>query len=144
MRATLVATSLVVLTACTGVTGRFHGEGGPAPDWTLRPNRCDADPYAGSLLTTLGAVDMYYRGSGAADTEVVVKGQALQPQVLVRIPGQSKMVVLRKSDCTVFEVYVHGAGFEINDDEPSSGRVRIDCNRPEIGHVTGEASFVCL
>lgn len=144
MRATLssvvaAVAALLSTASCSGASGRFHGEGGPVPDWTLRPNACDSNPYASA-----GAIDLYYRGADARDTEVVVKADVVQQQVLVRIPGRKQMVVLRASDCSVFDVGVHGAGYEINDTEPRSGHVRIDCARPEIGRVTGEATFTCI
>lgn len=143
MRGALVSVALV-LASCSSVDGRFRGEAGTVADWTLRPNHCDANPFMLAGFATTGTVDLYYRGDGAKDTEVVVNGQLPDPRVLVRIPDTGKMAVLRAADCAVFQVDVHEAGYTVNDEAPLTGRVRLDCQQPEIGHVAGEATFTCL
>lgn len=141
----LVAFAAWGSTACMAVSGRMRGEEGPVPDWSLQPNRCESSN---------GALDFFFRGPDALDTEIVVKatpglsvdlavpltGEAasLVPQqsVLVRVPNQSKMVVLRRSDCSVFDL-------RLDQTYSAIGRVTLDCRRPEIGHVTGTLEFVC-
>jgi hypothetical protein len=101
----------------------------------MRPNQCQAK---------LGRViDLYYQGERAADTEVVVRDGEQGQEVWVRIPGKHKMAILRQADCTTFLVSTNTAGYTINDGEVLTGRVRLECSRPEIGRVTGEATFVC-
>lgn len=138
---------LVTLTACMSADGRFRGEDGPTGAWSLRPNRCETTSGARYIGYAPGlglALDLYYAGPDADDTEVVVRPSGATPSVLVRIPGQHKMVVLRRADCTLLDVGLRDTAYMVNDATGVAGHVQLDCRRPEIGHVVGSATFECF
>jgi hypothetical protein len=138
--------------ACVSVSGRVRAEGGPGGDWTLRPNRCKVGSptpawggaAAGVVAASAQVADLYYAGTKARDTEVVVDGADDPPALLVRIPGAAKMVVLRRSDCTVFDISTGYTSYTVNDEAGLTGTARFDCERPEVGHVQGKVSFTCF
>jgi hypothetical protein len=125
--------------ACFGghVEGAFEASGGPVVPWHLEPDRCMSGAHAGYV-----GADMYRDGPGE-DTEVVVLTDGSGLRALVRVPGKDEMVVLTPGDCSRFEADVHGNGVRVNGIPAYAGSVRLDCQRPEVGHVTGEAKFVC-
>ncbi len=143
-RAALVA---LALAACSGADGRFRGEDGPVAPWSLRPNRCDNASGARFIGFDTGFgldLDLYYAGPNAHDTEVVVRPAGATTSVLVRIPGAHKMVVLRKADCATLDVSLRNTTYAVNDETGLTGSVHLDCQRPEIGHVVGQATFTCF
>ena len=133
------------------VSGRFEGSSGPVPDWSLRLNRCAVNN--GSVPMTLGdsqlswslrGIDMYFARPDAADTEAVLAAPAGGPKmVLVRIPERQRMTVLTSSMCKTFELSWGPSRAEVNDSDVLEGEVRVDCRHPELGHVTGQATFRC-
>ncbi len=138
---------LVALSACMGANGHFRGEDGPSGAWSLRPNRCQTANGARYIGYDAGlglALDLYYAGPDADDTEVVGRPAGATPSVLVRIPGQRKMVVLRQADCAVLDVALRDTLYSVNDATGMAGHVTLDCRRPEIGHVIGTATFECF
>jgi hypothetical protein len=134
--------------SCASVSGVCRGEGGPVPDWSLRPNRCKtSDPSpawggAGIVGVPEGVADLYYAGKNPGDTEVVVNSDSAV--ILVRIPGKGQMVALHHTDCAVFAISAGYTGYTVNDEAGFTGRAQFDCTRPEIGHVTGDLSFTCF
>ncbi|MGH7293614.1 MAG: hypothetical protein ACRELB_01715 [Polyangiaceae bacterium] len=136
--------------SCASTSGRVHGESGPVPDWSLRPNRCkvgDPSPVWGGdriVAVAPGVADLFYAGPDAADTEVVVRAEGDRPSLLVRIPGQGRMVVLRREDCSVLDVSMGHTAYTVNDEAGLVGHARFECSRPEIGRVTGDLSFTCF
>ncbi len=135
MKSAVVLAILVAGVGCTSVSGSFsgHGAGG---DWTLVPNMCTS-----GLHNDYIGVDLYRRDPND-DTEIVVLVE--DNAVLARIPGQGKMVVLGKADCTKLEAEVSTNGVKVNGVHGLSGSVTLDCERPEIGHVVGTAEFACF
>lgn len=142
------------------VTGAFHARDAPTP-WTLEPNRCASTDPKG----TLGA-DLYRSGVPGDDTEVVLLRDRAGYSVLARLPGRNELVRLRPADCPVFDVALRYTGWAFRkledydfsrlspkDLDPAvdigdwargvTGSARIDCQRPEIGRVVGEAKFTC-
>jgi hypothetical protein len=144
----VLACVALLATSCGSVSGTLRGEGGPVPDWALRPNRCktgEPSPVwggAGLVAAPSGVADLYYAGTNAADTEVVVSKESRA--ILVRIPGKGMMVALHPTDCTTFDISTGYTSYTVNDEAGFTGRARFDCRRPEIGHVTGDVSFTCF
>jgi hypothetical protein len=100
--------------------------------------------YVGFATGLLDAFDIYYAGANAGDTELVIRPDGVNSAVLVRIPGAHKMVVLRKPDCRTLDVSLRDTAYAVNDETGVTGRITLDCERPEIGHVTGSATFTCF
>lgn len=137
--------------SCAQASGLVHADGGPAGAWSLRPNRCkvgDPSPAwaggVGVIALAPNTADLYYAGTNPADTEVVVGGDGLTKTILVRVPGQGKMVPLHDADCTVLDISTGNTSYTVNDEAGLSGSARFDCRRPEVGHVVGDVSFTCF
>jgi hypothetical protein len=90
------------------------------------------------------AADMFRASDSPDDTEVVIGMLAGAPAALVRVPARDHMVALGQADCAVFEVSFGPTSYTMNDEVGLSGHVKLDCRRPELGHVTGEAEFTCF
>jgi hypothetical protein len=148
-RVVAIATAALAI-SCASTSGSVHAEHGPVPDWSLRPNKCkvgDPSPaWGGDAVVAVppSVADLYYAGSGAADTEVVVRADGDRASLLVRIPGAGKMVVLRREDCSQLEVSTGHTSYTVNDEAGFVGHARFDCTRPEIGHVAGDLGFTCF
>jgi hypothetical protein len=148
-RRLVIGCAAVLATSCAHVSGEVRAEGGPAGDWSLHPNRCKvgepSPAWGGARLVAVSPrlADLYYAGTNAADTEVVVDGEEGRT-LLVRIPGKGKMVVLHTADCTMLDISTGYTSYTVNDEAGVTGTARFDCRRPEIGHVTGVVSFTCF
>ncbi len=84
------------------------------------------------------AIDLY-RLDPRDDTELVLAGE----HVLVRLPGRGLMVRMDRPDCRVLDFDVHPTNVTVNHVPVMAGHVAVDCERPELGHVEGRASFSC-
>jgi len=141
----LRAATWIVAVACSAsvacfhgaITGSFAATSGPGPDWHLMPDRCISGNHSGYLGADL------YRDQKGDDTEIVVIKDGGGFRVLARIPDRGQMVVLTPDRCSRFDAEVHFNGVTVNDVQAVAGSVAIECTSPELGHVTGEASFVC-
>ena len=137
-------------TACAHSGGMVRARGGPTGDWALRPNRCkvgEPSPAwggAGLVAAPPRVADLYYAGTNAGDTEVVVAADTDVHAILVRVPKQGKMVVLKAADCTVLDVQAGYTSYSVNHEVGLTGSARFDCTRPEVGHVVGDVSFTCF
>ena len=138
----VVATVLVALAACGGASGEFSGRGGHGADWSFEPDRCKQTEVPGSFSSSVA--DLYYAGVHPSDTEVVVREIGGERQVLVRIPTKNQMIVLRRADCEVFDIELGQTAYTLDEEVGVTGHVHIACRRPEIGRVSGEASFTCF
>jgi len=128
----VVAVAALGGAACrSSASGAFQVNG---PErWQFAPNTCtlNAARFAG--------VDMFRRDPDD-DSELVVGADEL----LVRVPGKGIMVRLQRSDCHVFDIDEHAGDVQVNDTAEVVGHVTLDCERPEIGHLVGTATFSCL
>ncbi len=119
------------------IQGSFTADSGPGQPWQLAPDRCLSGGHSGYI-----GADMY-RAQPGDDTELVVVTDGAGLRVLARVPNTGQMVVLTPGDCARFEAHVGYNGVTVNDIPAVAGSVRIDCTRPEIGHVQGQATFTC-
>ena len=144
----LVAACLA--TSCAHSGGFVRAEGGPTGDWALRPNRCKVgEPSAawgaaGVVAAPPRVADLYYAGTNAGDTEIVVAADVGVRAILVRIPEQGKMAVLKDADCAVLDLQTGYTSYTVNDEVGLTGHARFDCTRPEVGHVVGDVAFTCF
>jgi hypothetical protein len=120
------------------IDGTFRANGGPGHAWELTPDRCTSGEHSGYFGADL------YRAREGDDTEIVVIKDGGGYRVLARAPNTGTMVVLTPADCTTFDAGVDYNGVSVNDIPGVAGFVRLDCTRPEIGHVTGTARFSCF
>jgi hypothetical protein len=124
----------LLLGACTGsAAGTFHVDGEGAA-FQMRPNTCKRE-----LGLSTGVIDLY-RFDPKDDTELVLWDQG---DLYVRLPGRGLMVRLEREDCRVYDVDEHPNGVQVNDVDGIAGHVALDCERPELGHLVGRATFTC-
>jgi hypothetical protein len=144
------AAACLALSSCAHSSGMVRAEGGPTGSWALRPNRCkvgDPSPAwggAGIVAVPPRVADLYYAGTDAGDTEVVVAAEGDVHAILVRVPRQGKMALLQRADCTLLDVETGYTGYTVNHEAGLTGHARFDCTRPEVGHVVGDVDFTCF
>jgi hypothetical protein len=138
-RVAAVAAALAVAAAGCGspLAGEIHSREGVLGTWDLQPTRCSSGLARGLLSADL------FSTAASDDTEVVaVALPSGAPAVLVRVPNQSRMVVVRPSACTTFQVDVHPR--EVLGQGIVEGSMALDCALPNGGHLEGHAVFKCL
>lgn len=119
---------------CMHAEGEFHAEGATFGSWTLVPDTCVL-----ASRNHLDGADLY-RNDEREDTELVV---ATAGFVLVRVPGQDKTIAFTKEDCRVLEYDLHWNSVRINRAGGLAGSVRLQCERPHVGKIEGNATFSC-
>jgi hypothetical protein len=128
------ALACVAALGCTSVEGGFRAEGPQLKNWELKPDTC-----INALRNGLVGADLYRHVEGE-DTELVIAAPGL---VLARVPGEDRMVAFTKEDCRVLDYDMHGNGVKVNGVPGVSGSVRLECERPSVGRISGAATFTC-
>ena len=105
---------------------------GPPQTFTFAPNTCTR------ILDGSKALDLF-RADPADDTELVVTTS----EVHVRLPHTGTVIRLQQSDCHTLDVVAEEGKISLGDHHDYTGHVTLDCERPEIGHVVGTATFTC-
>jgi hypothetical protein len=104
----------------------------------MAPNTCTSGLHRGVVAADI------YRRDPREDTEVVVvDGGEEGLVVLVRVPHANRMVRLTAGDCKLFEPRLAFNGARVNGVPGVMGSLRLDCQVPELGHITGGAAFNC-
>ena len=130
---------LSLLVGCASTSqGAFHAQGPEIGEWDLRPDACASGMHAGYFGAAL------YRRDPSQDTELVVVKRFDGIVVLARAPNRKQMIVFRKRDCRVLDADVHLDGITVDDVASVEGSLRLDCDKEGVGHVEGEARFLCL
>jgi hypothetical protein len=128
----LSALAAALAAACgSSVAGSFQTIG--PSSWRLAPDTCASGLHRGYL-----GVDLY-RLDPDDDTELVIESGG----VLARLPGRGLMVRLGTADCRVLDVDLHPNGVKVNGVPALAGSVTLDCERSELGRLTGQARFSC-
>ena len=138
MKRALLGFSCVIAIAacvgCSGAEGQFHADGPELKTWTLEPDTC-----LSGLRNGVNGADLYKKDEGE-DTELVIASAGF---VLVRVPGEDRMVAFARQDCRVLDYDLHFNGVKVNGMPGVAGSVKLECERPSVGKIEGSATFTC-